>query len=381
MTMTKQQHRRGDAVIEYQFEPAKILCRGDWTIRGVQGLEDQPDQLVDTSASSIVLDGEHISKIDSTGAMLLFKLISRLKSHDKQVQTENLNSDAEYLLKLVEEEQETTLATLKAKPHHNSIFLLGKWIFTKINNATQFITFMGHFVFSLVRVCEKPRHFPGRAILATIEETGYQAVPIVALLSFLVGVVLSYQIALQLQEYGANIYIVDVTGMIIFREFGPLIAAIITAGRSGTAFTAQIGTMKVNEELDALETMGIPPMERIVVPKLIGLLIALPLLTVWSSAFGILGAMIMAKMKLGISYFAYLSRFQHQIEVRHYLVGLIKAPFFAIVIALVGCFQGMQVEMSAESVGRKTTQSAVQAIFLIIVVDALFSILFSARGI
>ena len=175
----------------------------------------------------------------------------------------------------------------------------------------------------------------------------------------------------------ANIFVVDVTGIGILREFAPLITAIIMAGRTSTSFAAMIGSMKVNEEIDALGVMGIKPIRRLVMPRVIALIIVMPLLIVWADIFGILGSMLMAKHSLGISYAVFVDRLKNDVPVVHYLLGVIKAPAFALAIGTVGCFQGLSVANSAVSVGAKTTKAAVQAIFLIIILDALFSILFS----
>lgn len=188
---------------------------------------------------------------------------------------------------------------------------------------------------------------------------------------------LAYEIGLKLKSYGANIYIVDLLGLAIFREFAPLITAIIVAGRSGSAFTAQIGTMKIREEVDALRTMGIPPSEILVLPKIMGLFIALPLLSIWASLFALLGGMMMAQSMLQVTYIEFVRRLNYAIVMSDYYTGMIKTPVFALIIASIGCYQGMKVFGSAESVGTKTTKSVVQSIFFIIIVDAAFAVLFS----
>ena len=215
-------------------------------------------------------------------------------------------------------------------------------------------------------------------IISNISEAGLHALPILALLSFLIGIVLAYQMGLQLETYGANIFIAYLSGMAIFREFGPLITAIIVAGRTSSAFTAQIGSMKINEEIDALETMGLSPTEFLVVPKVIGLTLVFPLLIFWSNIFGILGAMLMSKAMLHIGYHDFLMRLKESVGLKQMLLGLYKAPAFSILIALVGCFQGFRVGNSAASVGHQTTKSVVQSLFLIIIADAIYSIIYSA---
>ena len=184
----------------------------------------------------------------------------------------------------------------------------------------------------------------------------------------------------QLRRVGANIYIADLVGLAMVRELSPLITAIIVAGRSGSAYTAQIGTMKVTEEIDALRTVGVAPMDQLVLPKLLALVVALPLLTVYTDVMGILGGMVMARAQLDVSYLTFLDRLEEAVSLRSYVIGVGKAPVFAAIIALGGCYEGFQVTGSAESVGRQTTVSVVQSIFLVILTDALFSIAFSWLG-
>jgi phospholipid/cholesterol/gamma-HCH transport system permease protein len=191
------------------------------------------------------------------------------------------------------------------------------------------------------------------------------------------GVVIAYQSADQLQRFGANIFIADMVGLSMLRELSPLLTAIIVAGRSGSAYAAQIGTMKISEEIDALRTIGIRPQELLVQPKIIALVIALPLLTVYADVAGVLGGMLMANSMLDISYGVFLDRLEDALSLSSFLTGIIKAPVFAVIIALIGCFQGFQVSGGADSVGRQTTVSVVQSIFLVIVADALFSIIFN----
>jgi phospholipid/cholesterol/gamma-HCH transport system permease protein len=195
------------------------------------------------------------------------------------------------------------------------------------------------------------------------------------------GIVIAYQGATQFRRYGANIFVVDLVGLAMLRELSPLLTAIIVAGRSGSAYAAQIGTMKVTEEIDALRTVGIAPIELLVLPKLLALVIAMPLLTVYADMLGVAGGMVMAKSELGVTYLDFVDRLQHALRLSDFLVGIGKAPVFAAIIAAVGCFQGFQVAGDAESVGRRTTISVVQSIFLVIVADSLFSVVFNFLGI
>jgi phospholipid/cholesterol/gamma-HCH transport system permease protein len=195
------------------------------------------------------------------------------------------------------------------------------------------------------------------------------------LLTFLVGVVIAYQGAEQLRKFGTNIFIVDLVGISLLREIAPLIVAILIAGRSGSAYAAQIGTMKVTEELDAVRTLGLSPINLLVLPRALALVIALPLLTVYADILGTFGGLLIASSQLKVSFTEFLSRFEEAVALRHFLIGLGKAPFFAVIIALVGCYQGFQIRGGVDDVGRHTTISVVQSIFLVIIFDAICSIL------
>jgi phospholipid/cholesterol/gamma-HCH transport system permease protein len=218
------------------------------------------------------------------------------------------------------------------------------------------------------------------SLASHMEKAGFDALPIVGLLSFLIGVVTAFQSADQLARFGAQIFTVNIVGIGILREMGILITAIIVAGRSGSAFTAQIGTMKVNEEIDAMRTIGLDPVEILVLPRVLGLVIVLPLLTFYADILGILGGAVMASTSLDISLLQFARQMKGAVSITSFWVGMIKAPFFAFIIALVGCFEGFQVTRSAESVGSHTTKAVVEGVFLVIVFDAFFSIFFSKIG-
>jgi phospholipid/cholesterol/gamma-HCH transport system permease protein len=239
------------------------------------------------------------------------------------------------------------------------------------------LTFLGESLTVLFHLLLSPRSIRWRAVVRSLELDGFNALPIVGLLSFLMGVVIAYQGAEQLRTFGANIFIVDLVGVSLLREIAPIVTAILVAGRSGSAYAAQIGTMKVTEELDAIRTLGLSPMELLVVPKVLALVIALPLLTVYADAVGVFGGMLIASSQLSVSFTEFLTRFEDAVALRHFLIGIGKMPVFAAIIALVGCYQGLQIRGGVDDVGRRTTVSVVQAIFLVIVLDALFSIALS----
>lgn len=239
------------------------------------------------------------------------------------------------------------------------------------------LAFVGECAMALASCVAHPARMRWRPIGFNLRSAGWDALPIVGLLSFLLGIVIAYQGADQLRQYGANIFVADLVGLSILREFAPLMTAIIVAGRSGSAYAAQIGTMVVTEEIDAMRTIGIEPLELLVLPKIIALAIALPLLTVFADVMGVAGGMLMARTQLGVGYAEFLDRMGHAVSVTSYGVGLAKAPVFALIIVVVGCYQGFRTQGGADSVGRQTTRSVVHSIFMVIVADALFSVIFS----
>ena len=243
------------------------------------------------------------------------------------------------------------------------------------------LAFVGESIMALLSAIRHPGRIRWRELLDDVYQTGVNALPIVGLLSFLMGVVIAYQGAVQLKLYGANIYVADLVGHSMLRELAPLLTAILICGRTGSAYAAKIGTMKVREEIAALQTIGVPPVELLVLPKLMSLIIVRPLLSVYADMMSVFGGMVMANLQLGIGFNAFLERLEEAISMSTFMIGIGKAPVFAAIIAIVGCFQGFKVEGSAESVGRHTTISVVQSIFMVIIVDAMFSILFSMLGI
>ncbi|WP_236579150.1 ABC transporter permease [Hydrogenimonas urashimensis] len=252
---------------------------------------------------------------------------------------------------------------------------------TVVMDFIRFLNFLGETSAAIFRSILHPSSIRFKETSSNIYKAGVTALPIVALSSFLVGIVVAYQSAVQLEKYGANIFIVDMIGISIPRELAPLITAIIVAGRSGSAYTAQIGVMKITEEIDAMKTMGFEIFRFVVLPRIFAMIVALPLLIFFADIISIYAGMIIAKSQLGINSVQFLDRLQNAVDVKHYIVGIFKAPFFAFIIAAIGCFRGFEVSGTTESIGRYTTMSVVNAIFLVVAVDALFSVIFTELGI
>ncbi len=269
---------------------------------------------------------------------------------------------------------------LAQAPRHGLLERTGRSAAAAAQQALAFLAFVGEVAAAGVGLLRRPRAWRWRVLLREIQLGGFDALPIVGVTAFLLGIVVAYQGADQLRHYGANIFVVELVGYAMLREFAPLISAIIIAGRSGSAHAAQIGTMVVGEEIDALRTLGIHPLQRLVWPKLVALVIALPLLTVFADMAGVFGGMVMARSQLGIGFTEFADRFGRVMQGSALLIGVGKALVFAVIIVLVGCFQGLRTAGGADSVGRQTTAAVVQAIFLVIVADALFSVAFNVLG-
>ena len=353
----------------------RLRCAGAWTVQGIAVVEQQLTALVATSTGKFTIDGSSISSLDTAGAWLLHRSMQALEQRGGTPRLSGLRPEFSTLLQLIATHAEVTTHAVPVKAGLLTDF--GRQAWRSLHGFTGMLAFAGESAIAFMRSLAQPRRIRWRPILYNLQTTGFAALPITGLLAFLMGVVIAYQGADQLQRFGANIFIADLVGLSMLRELSPLLTAIIVAGRSGSAFAAQIGTMKISEEIDALRTIGIGPQELLVQPKIIALVIALPLLTVYADVAGVLGGMIMANAILDISYSVFLDRLESALSLSSFLTGIIKAPVFAVIIALVGCYQGFQVSGSADSVGRQTTLSVVQSIFLVIVADALFSIIFN----
>ncbi len=352
-------------------------CEGPWSILAMSELSRSLKGLPLPETATLTISGHKLTSFDSSGALALKHYIDFFQAKDKKVKLVKFTKEQKALLKLIEEKQEELGYTPPVPKPKNLLYRIGKESVHKLEQTDGFIILIGDLSTKLFEAFGNWRRFQLSSIVSNIASAGIGALPIVALLSFLIGIVLAYQMGLQLQTYGANNFIAYLSGMAIFREFAPLITAIIIAGRTSSAFTAQIGSMKINEEIDALSTMGLSPTEFLVMPKMLGLLFIFPLLIFWSDFFSLIGAMFMSKWMLNVGYADFLARLRDSVGLTQMMLGLYKAPTFAIIIALVGCFQGFRVKASGDTIGSQTTKSVVQALFLIIVADAAYSIIYS----
>jgi phospholipid/cholesterol/gamma-HCH transport system permease protein len=361
----------------------RLVAEGEWTTRDAASLDARLQALHIGDAPDVEIDGMGLDRIDSAGAWLLVRTKREWEQRGKRVGPIALPALYGPLLHAVEHEHTAPPVVIQNR-HTFQAFVerVGK---ATIHGLQQGIGILGYIGRVTVETTEAIYHPRGNlrvaALFHQIEETGLNALPIVGLLAFLIGIVLAYQGADQLKRFGAEIFTINLLGVGLLRELGGLVTAIIVAGRSGSAFTAQIGTMRVNEEIDAMQTIGINTVDALVLPRILGLVVALPLLTFYADIMGLIGGAMMCYFDLGITIPAFMRQLQDAISVNTFMVGMIKAPVFAFIIGLVGCFEGLQVERNAASVGRLTTRSVVESIFLVIVLDAGFSILFSIIGI
>lgn len=369
------------ASLSYDDQAHCYICAGDWSILKLDEVLQSPAHLTTIDTKTVTVNGSGLTKFDSSGALALMNILDTLKTSDQDVNLIDFSEPQKALLNLVESKHDAIMYNPPVIKKKSLLYQLGKETVTKIEQADGFIILIGDLSSKFFEAMGNWKRFQFPSIASNIYSAGIQALPIVGLLSFLIGVVLAYQMGLQLQTYGANIFIAYLSGMAIFREFAPLITAIIVAGRTSSAFTAQIGSMKLNEEIDALYTMGLSPTELLVMPKVFGLLIVFPLLIFWSDVFSILGALFMSKSMLNVGYYDFLARLKDSVGLKQLMLGLYKAPVFALLITLVGCFQGFRVQANTNTIGSQTTRSVVQALFLIIVADAVFSIIYSWMGI
>ncbi len=362
-----------------ELHAATAICSGHWTVHQLAPLEARLNQ-AHWPAGPIRIELGGVERMDTGGAWVLQRLLASLQHGQHAVELCNLPPKAAGLLELV---QGTGIkAETVPRREQPPIFeQLGRGSVKVALRGIGLLAFIGEIGAAWLRQILHPRHIRWKEITQSLGEAGYKALGIVGLLAFLLGIVIAYQGGVQLRQYGASLFIADLVGLSMVRELAPMITAIIVAGRTGSAYTAQIGTMQVTEEVDALRSMGIPPMDLLVLPKILALIVALPLLTVFANIMGVLGGMVMSNVQLDISFSTYIERLGVAVSADSYLVGLGKAPVFAAIIATIGCYQGFQVVGSAESVGRRTTVSVVQSILAVIVVDAAFSVAFSRMGI
>ena len=368
-------------MLEHKVENgASILyLSGTWRLSHLAAIADSLRAL-DLKGSHFLLDGSRLEALDTAAGFTLFRHLNLVGCSESMVSARGFEPRHERLLKLVHERMKCPPAAARST-HLGLVQRVGAatirlWRLLKSHNG-----FVGAVALEALDLVPRPRRFRVRETVSQFEAAGLDAIPIVALVTFLIGVVFAYLLGQQALRYGANIFVVDGVGLAVCRELSPLLAAVIVAGRSGAAFTAQIGTMKVQEEVDAISTLGLSPLQVLVIPRLVALVVALPLLVFVGDLAGIAGGMLVAAWQLDIPPQAFIDRLHGVLPLRSVLVGLAKAPVFALFIAIIACRMGMLVARDARSVGVNTTSTVVQSIVWVIVLDAVFAVVFQRLGI
>jgi phospholipid/cholesterol/gamma-HCH transport system permease protein len=327
----------------------------------------EPVQFVDLSQTG---------DIDTVGAWIVCRF-----ADEHRARITGGSEQARELIETVRENASTAPIEPNRLPVFERMFVdTGEKVIDFGHGVVRFLGFLGEVLAAVGRLIVHPRRFRMKSLVRQFELVGVTALPIIGLMSFLIGIVVAQQGAAQLRQFGAEIYTINLTGRLSLRELGVLMTAIMVAGRSGSAFAAQLGTMKLTEEIDAMRTIGVSPMEALVVPRIMAAVLMMPLLGFFSAVLAIIGGAFIAELTLGIPFLTFLSRIQEVVPIHDLWVAVIKAPVFGLIVALAGCYQGMQVEGNSEEVGLRTTKAVVQAIFMVIVLDAFFAVFFTEVG-
>ena len=358
----------------------RLVLDGDWTTTSLNSAGWQHSVPANVNGKPVTVEMDGIAALDSNGALVLTRWLYAIEAQASAVKLIDPPVHLKTISGLLAKQEEPAPAP-RRRPLTDNLEKLGRETVGFAEIALALIAFLGEVTVSLVKALFRPGQMRFKSVVYHMQAAGVASLPIVGLLSFLIGVVTAYQGADQLARFGAEIFTVNVVGVGVLREMGALIAAIVVAGRSASAYAAQIGTMKINEEIDALRVIGIDPMTVLVVPRVLALILIFPFLVVYANAMGVLGGAIMATISLDITFSQFAGQFQAGVPLNSFWIGLSKAPLFAAAIAGIGCYQGMQVGKGAAAVGERTTAAVVQALFLVIVIDALMSIVYSILGI
>ena len=367
-------------LIDLQDTKLSITFSGELTLYTIAQLQKELERVKTYLFKELVLDFEQLLYMDTAGAIFIYDLQNYFTQKGIVVDLQLKDDVQKETLSLVMENMRTA-GEFKAKKREKFFQKIGHVAYEYFTGVVNFIYFFGQLFSTHMRYLTSWKSIRFKEIAFEINESGIKALGIIALTSFLIGLVVAYQSAYQLKIYGANIFIVDMLGISIFRELAPLITAIVIAGRSGSAFAAQIGAMKITQELDAMKTMGFEPFAFLVLPRIIALVITMPLLIFVADIMAIFGGMIVANVDLHITTQLFIDRFSEVIAAKHFFVGIVKGPFFAFLIASIGIYRGLMVKDDTQSIGFNTTKSVVESIFAVIVCDAVFSIAFTNLGI
>lgn len=372
-TATVRKERREDADIVYLSGPATVAEAG--------ALHLALSHIQPQSGRPIILDLGDVTKFDTVGAWLIYRFMRDWRFLGAPARYDRANDDQERLI----EQALINDAPCAVRPQESNLLLrqledLGAGTVRVIERFGSLLDFLGLVILRMARLLMQPKRIRWVSLSYHLEHVGFKALPIIGLMSFLIGLVLVQQGAFQLKRFGAEIFVVDLVSISTLRELGVILTAIMVAGRSGSAFTAQIGSMRLNEEVDAMLTIGLDPIDTLVMPRLIALIIVMPLLVFYAGMMSLFGGMLFGWLSLDIPITTFITRMHATVTIDDFIVGMIKAPVFGLIIAVAGCYEGMQVAGDAASVGNRTTQSVVESIFLVIVIDAFFAVFFTTIG-
>ncbi|WP_246782313.1 MlaE family ABC transporter permease [Wohlfahrtiimonas chitiniclastica] len=357
----------------------QLMLEGEWTIGNTPIIEKSIAAIDWTKldlSNAIEINGSALTSLDTSGAYWMGTIVKALKAKNGQANLTAFHGEFANLVNFISDKMNAFEPDALDDPKKDPFFVaVGKRTYLAKDQTYRFFDFIGQVAMVTFKNLAHPWSIRWKTMWSNVQTGGVQALFIIGLLNFLIGIVIAYQGGALLKQYGANIFVVELISISMLRELAPLMTAIIVAGRTGSAIAAQIGTMVVNEEVDALSTIGINPLDQLVVPKMLALIIALPFLTVFADVCSVFGGMVLANTYLDVSFSTFVERIPQVMTVDTLLVGLAKTPLFAIIISLTGCYQGFRVSGGADSVGQQTTISVVQSIFLVIICDAIFSII------
>ena len=363
----KQQYLTHEATQEH----LKLISTGEWTLESVRQIEKYLHGI--SHDKKIIWDFSGLEEFDSAGILLFIEYFERFKK-ETEVEVIGYTDKQKAMYDLL---KENSLKEVVTPPKQTFLENIGQNTVGLYKELKDFVTFLGHLFSAFFHTLLHPGDIRFKEMVYHIHRSGFNALLIIGLSAFLIGLVIAYQSGVQLEKFGADLFIVDTVAISITRELGPMITAIVIAGRSGSAYTAEIGAMKITEEIAAMRTMGCDPYYFLVLPRIFALMIALPLLIFFADIMGIVGGMVASNMQLNISMGQFIERLNEVLEVKHYILGMIKGPVFAFLIAAVGCYRGLQVSDNTESIGLHTTASVVNSIFLVIAFDAIFSVIYT----
>ncbi len=361
---------------------SRIMITGSWRLDNLKDIQTAGKEhpWAPPSGIPLVIDGRQLDQIDTSGALLMLQLAGTIPSGTVDISLINFRENHQRVIMLVKRHLDNITIIPAAIPL-NPLQAIGRSTILFLQQLARLISFIGQSNVESWRIIRHPQKIRWKELVVQIQRACLEAIPIIMLVTLLIGIVVAYLSATQIKQFGANIFVVDGISIAMCRELSPMIVAIVVAGRTGSAYTAQIGTMKINEELDAMVTLGLSPMQVLVLPRLLALVIALPLLVFIGDLVGIFGGMVIARTYLDITTATFITRLQKVVSLKTFLVGITKAPVFAAFIAVIGCRMGLNVENNASSVGVHTTSTVVQSIVSVILLDAVFAILCVQLGI